>query len=324
MSQYSSTIIVTGGAGLFGKGIESHILLNKEKHANERWIFLNSKHGDLRKLEDTRKIFQEFKPTHVIHLAAMVGGLYKNMARKLEFFRDNSAMNDNILLCCSEYKVKKCVSCLSTCIFPDKITYPIDETMIHLGPPHPSNEGYAYAKRMLDVLNRCWNEKEGPEGCKFLSVIPTNIYGPHDNYHLEDSHVIPGLIHKCYLAKKKGEPFVVFGTGKPLRQFIYSEDLGALIVWVLEKYNDISSPIILSVGEQEEVSIADVAQLVADAMGYTSGLKFDTTKSDGQFKKTASNKKLMGLNPTFKFTPIQEGIKKSVDWFVQNYDSARK
>jgi len=321
---HSKIILVTGGSGLVGKGIEAHIHANKEKHADEKWIYLGSKHGDLRKLEDTRKIFQEFKPTHVIHLAAMVGGLYKNMSNKLQFFRDNMSINDNILSCCSEFKVKKCVSCLSTCIFPDKITYPIDETMVHLGPPHPSNEGYAYAKRMLDVLNRCWNEKEGPQGCKFLSVIPTNIFGPHDNYHLEDSHVIPGLIHKCYLAKQKNEPFVVWGTGKPLRQFIYSEDLGALLVWTVENYQDTNNPIILSVGEEDEVSIAQVAQLVAKQMGYTSGLQFDTSKSDGQFKKTASNKKLLSLYPTFKFTPIEEGIQKSVDWFVNNYQTARK
>jgi GDP-L-fucose synthase len=316
-------VLVTGGTGLVGKGIEAHIAANKDKHTNEKWIYLSSKHGDLRKLEDTRKIFEEFKPTHVIHLAALVGGLYKNMANKLGFFRDNMNINDNILQCCSDYKVQKCVSCLSTCIFPDRVTYPIDETMVHNGPPHPSNEGYAYAKRMLDVLNRCWNEKY-PEGCKFFSVIPTNIYGPHDNYHLQDSHVIPGLIHKCYLAKSKGEPFVVWGSGKPLRQFIYSEDLGALMVWTLEHYEDLSTPIILSVGEEDEVSIAQVAELVAKQMGYTTGLQFDTSKSDGQFKKTASNKKLLSLNPSFKFTPIEEGIKKSVDWFVENYQAARK
>jgi len=314
-------VLVTGGTGLVGKGIEAHLA---HRGTEDKWIYLGSKNGDLRKLEDTRKIFEQYKPTHVIHLAAMVGGLFKNMSRKLEFFRDNMAMNDNILLCCSEYKVKKCISCLSTCIFPDKVTYPIDETMVHLGPPHPSNEGYAYAKRMLDVLNKCWNEKEGPEGCKFLSVVPTNIYGPHDNYHLEDSHVIPGLIHKCYLAREKKEPFVVWGSGTPLRQFIYSDDLGALLVWTLEHYEDTTLPIILSVGEEDEVSIAQVAQLIADAMSYTSGLKFDTTKSDGQFKKTASNKRLLSLNPSFKFINIQEGLKKSVDWFVANYATARK
>jgi GDP-L-fucose synthase len=123
---------------------------------------------------------------------------------------------------------------LSTCIFPDKTTYPIDETMLHTGPPHSSNAGYAYAKRMIDVLNRCYNEEYG---CQFTSVIPTNIYGPHDNFNLEDSHVIPGLIHKACIAKDAGTDFVVWGSGTPLRQFIYSNDLAKLMIWTLRSYD---------------------------------------------------------------------------------------
>merc|ERR1712157_234386 len=144
-----------------------------------------------------------------------VGGLYGNMRANLEFFRINMAINDNVLSLAKEFKVEKVVSCLSTCIFPDKTSYPIDETMVHNGPPHSSNEGYAYAKRMIDVLNRCYNEEYG---CKFTSVIPTNIYGKHDNFSIEDGHVIPGLIHKAYLAKKNNTDLTIWGTGKPLRQ----------------------------------------------------------------------------------------------------------
>merc|ERR1712137_379559 len=122
--------------------------------------------------------------------------------------------------------------------------------MVHNGPPHTSNEGYSYAKRMIDVQNRIYHRQYG---CKFTSVIPTNIYGPHDNFNLEDSHVIPGLIHKCYLAKKNNTPLTVWGTGSPLRQFIYSEDLAKLFVWVLREYDSVD-PIILSVDESAEVS----------------------------------------------------------------------
>jgi GDP-L-fucose synthase len=311
-------MLVTGGSGLVGKGIE--LYLQQNSRPNESWVFLGSKDGDLRKLEDTRAIFEKHRPTHVIHLAAAVGGLFKNMRHKVEMFRDNIAINDNVLLCCQEYKVAKCVSCLSTCIFPDKTTYPIDETMIHNGPPHFSNEGYAYAKRMIDVLNRAYNEEYG---CKFTSVIPTNIFGPYDNYHLEDSHVIPGLIHKTYLAMRNNTDLVVMGSGKPLRQFIYSLDLGELIVWVLDNYEELT-PIILSVGEEDEVSIGDVARMVTEAMGFKGKLIFDTTKADGQFKKTASNKKLLQLHPNLTFTPIQEAIKASCQWFVNNYNVARK
>merc|ERR1712224_845660 len=137
----------------------------------------------------------------VIHLAAKVGGLFANMSQKVEFYRENTLMNDNIMECCRIHKVKKLVSCLSTCIFPDKTTYPIDETMVHNGAPHDSNIGYSYAKRMIDVLNRCYNEQYG---CNFTSIVPTNIYGPNDNFNLKSSHVIPGLIHKCLIAKNEG------------------------------------------------------------------------------------------------------------------------
>merc|ERR1711998_502410 len=129
--------------------------------------------------------------------------------------------------CCRVFGVEKLVSCLSTCIFPDKTAYPIDETMVHNGPPHKSNYGYAYAKRMVDVLSRAYNDQYG---CNFTSVIPTNIYGSWDNYNLEDSHVIPGLIHKVYNAKKDSGELYVWGSGTPLRQFIFSEDLARLMI----------------------------------------------------------------------------------------------
>jgi nucleoside-diphosphate-sugar epimerase len=132
--------------------------------------------------------------------------------------------------------------------------------MIHNGPPHDSNYGYAYAKRMIDVQNRALRDQHGR---KYTSVIPTNIYGPHDNYHLHDSHVIPGLIHKTYLAMQKGEDLTVWGSGSPLRQFIFSRDLAKLFIKVLEEY-DSSEPIILSVPEEDEVSIKDVVRMVAE------------------------------------------------------------
>jgi len=310
--------MVTGGSGLVGKALQA--VVAQEQKPNEHWIFLTSKDGDLRDLAQTEALFQLHHPTHVVHLAAFVGGLFKNMKYKVEFWRYNVLMNDNIMHCCHKYNVDKLVSCLSTCIFPDKTTYPIDETMIHSGPPHESNEGYAYAKRMIDVQNRLYNEEYG---CKFTSVVPTNIYGPHDNWNLEDSHVIPGLVHKLYLAKQNNTPLSVWGSGKPLRQFIFSHDLARLFLWVLRHYDD-PNPIILSVGEEEEVSIRDVVESIVKAMDFKGEVIFDKTKADGQFKKTANNHKLMRLHPDFQFTPFEQGIKETVDWFVANYESARK
>lgn len=317
------TVLVTGGSGLVGQGIKAAV--EKEGIKGETWIYLTSKDGDLRDMEATKKIFEKYRPTHVIHLAARVGGLFSNMKYKVEFWRENVAINDNVLQCSKDFGVTKVVSCLSTCIFPDKTTYPIDETMIHNGPPHHSNEGYAYAKRMIDVVNRCYRDQYG---CNFTSVVPTNIFGPHDNFSIEDGHVLPGLMHKCLLAKQKlakGEAadFTIWGSGTPLRQFIYSEDLGALMVWTMRAY-DSCDPIILSVPESAEVSIKDAAMAVVEGMGYTGPVTFDKTKSDGQYKKTACNDKLMGLHPTFKFTPFAEAVAKTCKWFEDNYDKARK
>lgn len=314
-----NVILVTGGTGLVGQAIQAALADDRDAK-NEKWIFLSSKDGNLVDRAETEAIFKKHRPTHVIHLAARVGGLFHNLAKKVDFYRENTLINDNVMECCRIYGVKKLVSCLSTCIFPDKTTYPIDETMLHNGPPHSSNLGYSMAKRMVDTMNVCYHDQYG---CNFTAVIPTNIYGPHDNFNIADGHVIPGLIHKCYLAKKNGTALTLWGSGKTVRQFIFSEDLARLMIWTLREYKEIS-PIILSVGEEDEVSIADVAKMIAEAMGFEGEIQYDTSKPDGQFKKTASNKKLRSFLPDYKFKPIAEGIKASVDWFVAHYESARK
>eukprot|EP00127_Corallochytrium_limacisporum_P000808 Clim_evm94s25 gene=Clim_evmTU94s25 len=311
-------VLVTGGSGLVGQGIKA--IVDETQPKNEEWIFMSSKDCDLMDYNATLKYWEEQKPTHVIHLAAMVGGLFANMKYKAEFTRNNMIMNENVLHISYLTGVKKLVSCLSTCVFPDKTTYPIDETMVHNGPPHESNFGYAYAKRMIDIYNKAYNDQYG---CHFTSVIPTNIYGPHDNYHLENSHVLPGLMHKCLVAEREGKPLTVWGTGSPLRQFIYSKDLGRLMIWTLREYPE-TEPIILSVGEEDEVSIKDVALMIAKGMDFQGEVVFDTTKADGQYKKTASNAKLRKYLPSFEFTPVEQAIRESCQWFKENYDTCRK
>ena len=314
-------VLVTGGTGLVGSAIRDYVASSPDLQEWANWIFMGFEEYDLRSVEQTALCFNRYKPTHVIHLAARVGGLFANMRNKVGFWRDNTHINDNVMEQCRLYNVEKLVSFLSTCIFPDKTKYPIDETMIHLGPPHQSNEGYAYAKRMIDVLNRCYHDQYG---CNFTSVIPTNIFGPYDNYSLESGHVIPSLIHKCYLAIKNNTPLTVHGSGKPLRQFMYSKDIAQLVVWVLLNYDTVE-PLVLSVDEKDEISICEVAHLIAHAMGLpASRIVFDRTSADGQFKKTASNRKLRQFLPDFQFTPIEEAIKASCQWFVDHYEETRK
>lgn len=237
-------------------------------------------------------------------------------------------INDNVLLCSHELNVKKAISCLSTCIFPDKTTYPIDETMIHNGPPHYSNFGYSHAKRMIDILNHGYHEKYGHI---FTSIVPCNIYGKYDNFTPGISHVIPGMINRLYrlmyeddLSTPQGEKeFIVYGTGTPLRQFIYSLDLAELIVWVLRQYESVD-PIILSVDETDEISIGNVARAIAKAFNFTGKIVMDATKADGQYKKTASNAKLRFFMPDFQFTKFETAIKDTVSWYIDNINSVRK
>ena len=163
------------------------------------YIYLSSKGCDLTNYDMTYGVFKKYNPTHVIHLAAYVGGLYKNMNQKVEMLEKNTLININVLKVCHELNINNVISCLSTCIFPDKTTYPIDENMLHDGKPHCSNDAYAYSKRLLDTLSKSYREEYNRN---YTCIIPTNIYGENDNYSLEDGHVIPALIHKAYLAKK--------------------------------------------------------------------------------------------------------------------------
>lgn len=306
-------LLVTGGTGMVGTAINSVL-----DHTKYETLFLSSKQCDLTNYQETLSFFQKFKPDYVIHLAANVGGLYKNMNEGVQLYEQNMDINQNVIKAAYATNVKKLVATLSTCIFPDKTTYPIDETMLHDGPPHYSNAGYAYAKRMLEVQTRIYNEQYDTN---YVCVIPTNIYGENDNYNLQNAHVIPALIHKCYLAKKVGTPFIVKGTGKPLRQFVYSKDLARLMIWTLEEYDD-KSPLILA--PTKEYTIREVAEQIATVFKYKDLLKFDPSYSDGQYKKTASNKRLLSICPFVHWTNFESGIKSSVDWFINNFDEARK
>lgn len=325
------TVLVTGGFGLVGSAIQSVCGADLKY----KFTFMSSSQCDLTDYDATLKYFQRVMPDAVIHLAAAVGGLFKNMRCKVEMFENNMRINMNVLRASHAVGVSKVVSCLSTCIFPDEKTKhgPIDETMLHMGAPHSSNDAYAYAKRMLEVQSRCYREQHGRN---YVCVIPTNIYGPSDNFNLDDAHVIPALIHKCYLAKQQGLPLVVAGSGTPLRQFIYSRDLALLLIWTLEHYDathedaekvDGAGTLIISVDPEDEISIAEVVQHIAHAFDFDNDILYDASQPDGQFKKTADNtkfKNLYGYKPPMTMTPIKWGIKETVQWFVQHYNNARK
>ena len=299
-------ILVTGGNGLVGS-----------EFVGDYYFKPTSKLYDLRKTEDANRLMlKQFDG--IIHCAAKVGGIGGNMNFKGEFFYDNIMMNTNVIEGARMSGVKNLVAFLSTCVFPDSVEYPLTESKIHLGPPHFSNDAYAYAKRMSDIQIRSYKQQYG---LNYKSVIPCNIYGPNDNYNLVNGHVLPSLIHKYYLSRENKTPLTIWGSGKPLREFIFSKDVAKLTEWVLYNYNE-NEPIILSTSE--EISIGDVVDMIVEIMNFKGEIIFDSSKPDGQFRKPSDNSKIKNYLPDFKFTPLYEGLKETIEYFEKNYTIIRK
>ena len=311
-------ILVTGGSGLVGRGMRA--VQHDEYFVHHDFVFTRSSDYNLLEWEQTKNMITDNKPDCVIHLAANVGGLFKNMEQKVQMFEHNMRMNMNVIQACHEGNVNQFIGMLSTCIFPDKTTYPINETMLHDGAPHISNDAYAYAKRMLQVQCQAYNEQYGR--C-YKCVIPTNVYGEHDNYSFQDAHVIPALIHRCHVARETNRPFVVRGTGKPLRQFVYSRDLAAGVLSVMDSLFDINEHTVIINGGDHEHSIKQVATEIAALYDYAHNIKFDESYSDGQYKKTADGTLFKTLVPDFEFTPLTVGLERSVRWFEDHYPNCR-
>ena len=291
-------VLVTGGSGMVGSAI---------KFYRPEWTYIGSKDCDLRNYEKTKELFEKIKPTHVIHLAARVGGLFKNLREPVDMFQDNMNININVLKCSKENNVKQVLSILSTCIFPDDIEYPLTEEKLHLGPPHYSNEGYAYAKRMLECLSRYYNSN-------YTCVTPVNMYGPNDNYNPEDSHVIPGIIYKM---SKASDTLNLKGTGKPLRQFMFSRDFAAALIQLVAKEN-LPDNLIICPPPEQECSIKDISETIKLVTGYKGEIQFENDpKNDGQFRKTASSDKFKSIFPEFIFTSLKGGLEITYKDFKQ-------
>lgn len=306
-------ILVTGCNGLVGSAI---LDLGYE---NPEIIGIGRKGYDLLQWREVDGMMRRYRPDAVIHLAAKVGGVKANMKAPATFFMENVTMNTHILEACRIHCVKRAICFLSTCVFPDPCPLPLDPKNLHMGPPHPSNYGYAYAKRMLAVQCQSYNEEYGTH---FTPVIPCNIYGPNDNFNLENSHVVPALIRKFWEAKLKNQPVTIWGSGKPLREFIYSRDVARLLIDLLDHY-DSDQPIILSTGQEH--SIRELVEAIAKAVDFKGEIVYDDTKPEGQYRKPSDNGPLKALFPNFKFTSLEAGIAKTVEWFSANYpDHIRK
>jgi GDP-L-fucose synthase len=307
-------ILITGSQGMLGKSLINFIDPVKYK------IFGVDLPIDLRDRNKTKEVFNYICPDYVIHTAAKVGGVKANSENLNEFYRDNVLINMNVLDCSHETGVKKVISLLSTCVYPDKVNYPLTEEQIHNGQPHKSNYAYAYAKRMLDIQSQIYREQYG---CNFISLIPNNLFGPEDNFDLNNSHVIPSIIRKIYEAKYFKNDVELWGDGKQLREFTFVDDLAKILLLVLENYNELHS---LNVGNTNEISILEISEKICKMLNFSGNIKWNN-KDKGQEKKPSSNEKfLMFLkqnNINFKYTKFDEALEKTCNWFEKNYPNIR-
>ena len=305
-------VLVTGGTGMVGAGFKN---LNNSAYD---FVLVGSKDCDLAQEHSTHRLIKEISPDAIIHLAARVGGVKGNTDFVADFFEDNIAMNTNVLQSAANHRIRKVISLLSTCVYPDKVDYPLTEDQIHNGPPHPSNFGYAYAKRMLDVHSRALRQQYG---CNFICAVPNNLYGPHDNFDLENGHVIPAIIRKVWVAKLSGISPVFWSDGSALREFTYAPDLAGILLYLLDEYND---PDPINIGITEERSIKSVVKLVCGNLGYDGDVIWDETQPAGQHRKPSSNKKLIDLGwEKNDYTSFDIGLKRTCDWFIKNYPDVR-
>jgi GDP-L-fucose synthase len=294
-------ILVTGSSGLIGSAIM------KQKISD--LVPIRSTDFDLRDYLQVCKMFEKYpETTGVIHLAANVGGLFKNMKYPVEMYEDNILMNTHILKAAHKYNVNKVLCCLSTCIFPDGISITSTD-ILHDGPPHSSNESYAYAKRMMDIHCKAYQTEYNRE---YFCIVPTNVYGPCDNFDdIENAHVIPALIKK-FCEASHGSSVLIRGDGSPLRQFVYSEDAARMVLWAYENYKKS----IIICPHNSEITIAQAVQIICETSGFKGEIKFEETSSswkNGQYKKTVEYTQWPDQLPTP--TSFNEGIKMTIDWY---------
>lgn len=301
------TTVVTGGSGMLGHAFAEYNVIR-----------VGSKDYDLRDFDQCINMIDDYKADRIIHLAAKVGGVLGNMTFAGEYFKDNLLMNINILEAARVRNVSKVISALSTCIYPDDGLYPLTEKNLHDGPPHSSNFSYAFAKRMIDVQSRAYRQQYG---CNFITAIPNNLLGEHDNFENLYSHVAPAIIRKVFDAKinNKSE-ILLWGDGTSLREFTYSKDAAKIFMLLLENYND---PEPINIGNTLEISIKNLAELIIKEMKFDGALIWDKTMPSGQYRKPSDNSKFISLFNEFTYTPIEIAIKNTCEWFVASYPNIR-
>jgi GDP-L-fucose synthase len=309
----TTRIYVAGHNGLVG----SAVVRSLKKQGFQNLTLRTHREVDLTEQDAVRKFFDSERPQAVIMAAAKVGGIHANNSHPATFLRDNLLIQDNVIDAAHRSGVEKFVFLGSSCIYPKMAPQPIKEDYLLTGPLEPTNEWYAIAK--IAGLKMCQAYRR-QYGFNAISLMPTNLYGPGDNFDLQNSHVLPALIRKFHDAKTRGDKSVeIWGSGTPRREFLYVDDLADAVVYLLQNYNGES---IVNIGWGEDVTIRELAEIVMSVIGYSGELTLDSSKPDGTPRKLLDVSRLNGLGWRPQI-PLKEGIETTYTWFKQHSADAR-
>jgi GDP-L-fucose synthase len=302
-----SKIYVAGHRGMVG----SAIIRKLKKEGFTNIIVRTSAELDLRNQEAVNRFFEQEKPEYVFLAAARVGGIMANNTYRADFLYDNLMIEANVIHAAYLNKVKKLLFLGSSCIYPKMAPMPLKEDYLLTGALEYTNEPYAVAKIAGIKLCEAYRDQYG---CNFISAMPTNLYGPGDNYHLQNSHVLPALIRKFHEAKESKAPFVeIWGTGSPFREFMYADDVADACVFLMQYYNE---KMFVNVGTGKEVTIRNLALMIKEVVGYEGEIKFDSSKPDGTPRKLMDCSRLHALGWKH-VTTLEEGLKKTYQLFLE-------
>jgi len=307
-------VIVFGSNGLVGSSI-SRVLENSAKV--DQIIKSKRSELDLFKKDDVEEFVKDHQPNVIINAAAKVGGIHANNTKRTEFILENLKINMNVLESCLEMPEIKIINLGSSCIYPLNAKNPISESEFMNGKLEPTNSPYAMAKLSAIEIGRSMSKQYGH---KVLNLMPTNLYGPNDYFSDLDSHVIPALIHRMYKTIENGEDeFIVWGSGAPLREFLYVDDLSNFINFIIDK--DIKNDLV-NVGSGEEISIKNLALLIQELMNFEGDVIFDSSKPDGNPRKLLDSGLMMEFGWK-EFTDLKNGLKNTINWYKSNQESKR-
>ena len=311
--QKDETIFVAGHRGMVGSAI--HEKLREEGFT--KVLGRTRAELDLLDRAAVRAFFEKERPSIVVDAAAKVGGILANNEQPVEFLLQNLTIQNNLIEAAADFGTRKLLFLGSSCIYPKMAPQPIPESALLTGPLEPTNDAYAIAKIAGIKLCQSYAREYGKN---FISGMPTNLYGPHDNYDLRNSHVLPAFIRKVHEAKEaRAKSITVWGTGSPRREFLHTTDLAEACLFLLENYDE---PDLVNIGCGEDVTIRELAETVCDVLGFDGTLEFDTSKPDGTPRKLLDTSKIksLGWNPRI---PLREGIADAYRWFRENYRDAR-